>query len=198
MSNKPELTPPTEPFDPFDPRNLRIDQSFLKQGAVKKLLTTVPVRRPNKQEFFRVHLDEAYRVTVVMIELIEDRDVYLVSPGFTDQLNAGEYHCATIYLCMNRQKVAFLWPVKLPSPDGRQNRWHESAAEGAERGMVDWIRLSANMDLGAYEIALANGSFPEPVWPDLPFRELLRIGFKGGRIIEGPDHPVMQKLRGEI
>jgi hypothetical protein len=64
--------------------------------------------------------------------------------------------------------------------------------------MIDWIRLSANMDLGAYEIALANGTFPEPVWPDLPFRELLRIGFKGGRIIEGPDHPVMQKLRGEI
>ena len=35
------------PADPFDPENLRLDQSFAETAGVKKLLTTVPVRKPN-------------------------------------------------------------------------------------------------------------------------------------------------------
>lgn len=40
--------------DPFDPENLRLDQSFVETSGVKKLLTTVPVRKPNNQDFVRV------------------------------------------------------------------------------------------------------------------------------------------------
>src|SRR6478609_4411349 len=43
--------------DPFDPENLRLDQSFVETSGVKKLLTTVPVRKPNNQDFVRVHPD---------------------------------------------------------------------------------------------------------------------------------------------
>ena len=32
--------------DPFDPAALRLDQSFSEGPAVKKLLTTIPVRKP--------------------------------------------------------------------------------------------------------------------------------------------------------
>jgi hypothetical protein len=32
-------------LDPFDLNNLRLDQSFVETAGVKKLLTTVPVRR---------------------------------------------------------------------------------------------------------------------------------------------------------
>jgi hypothetical protein len=45
----------TAAYDPFDPANLRLDQNFLKMAGAKKLLTTVPVRRPNKQDYIRVH-----------------------------------------------------------------------------------------------------------------------------------------------
>ena len=37
--------------DPFDLSNLRLDQSFVESAGVKKLLTTVPVRKPNPQDF---------------------------------------------------------------------------------------------------------------------------------------------------
>ena len=37
--------------DPFDPENLRLDQSFTEAAGVKKLLTTVPVRKPKSQDF---------------------------------------------------------------------------------------------------------------------------------------------------
>jgi len=64
---------PTKPDDPFDLANLRLDQSFVESAGVKKLLTTVPVRKPNPQDFVRVHPDPGYRETLAVIELKEDR-----------------------------------------------------------------------------------------------------------------------------
>ena len=47
--------------NPFDPAALRLDQSYADTVGVKKLLTTVPVRKPNRQDFVRVHADPAPR-----------------------------------------------------------------------------------------------------------------------------------------
>jgi hypothetical protein len=53
--------------DPFDVSKLRLDQSFIEAAGVKKLLTTVPVRRPHQQDFVRVHADPEYRATLAII-----------------------------------------------------------------------------------------------------------------------------------
>lgn len=194
----PALSPTSpSPFAAYDPAKLRIDQSFLNQGVAKKLLTTVPIRKPNKQDFVRVHPSTEYRLAAALIELEDDRETYLVLPGFVHQLGGSEYFLSTLYLCINRQKVLSFWPVKLPGPDGRQMAWHTSAAEAAEKAMRRWVRVTANMSLGAYEISEAVANLPEPDWPEQSMPELLSIAFKG-RVIEGPEHPVMKKLRGEI
>lgn len=190
-------TPTPDPLAAFDPAKLRIDQSFLQHGVAKKRLTTIPIRKPGKQDFVRVHPDEQYRLPVALIELEDDREIYLVLPDFAPCLGEGKYFTATLYLCINRQKVLTFWPVKLPGPDGRQMAWHTSAAEAAEMAMETWVRVTAKKSLGAYEIFEATGTIPEPEWPEQSMRELLAIGFKG-RIIDGPEHPVIQKLRGEI
>jgi hypothetical protein len=188
-------TPPPDPLAEFEPAKLRIDQSFLNRGAAKKLLTTVPIRKPAKHEFFRVHSGEAYRLTSAFIELKDDREVYLISPEFAPELPENDFFVATLYLCTNRQKVLTFWPVKLPGPDGRQMLWHTSAQEAAEKAMKVWVKMAANMSMGAYEISEAEGFIPEPEWPNLALIELLSIGFKN-RIVSNHDHPVMQKLRG--
>lgn len=87
--------------DPFDPENLRLDQSFVETSGVKKLLTTVPVRKPNNQDFNRVHSNEAYRLTAAIIELKDDREVYLVLPHIAHQL-PGECSPVTIYTGINK------------------------------------------------------------------------------------------------
>ena len=46
----------------FDLSKLRLSQNFAKSTGVKKLVTTIPVRKPNKQDFIRVHPDADYRV----------------------------------------------------------------------------------------------------------------------------------------
>ena len=53
------------------------------------------------------------------------------------------------------------------------------------------------MSLNAYDIDVAMGAFPDPIWPSVTFPELLKIAFKG-RMIEDLDHPVLRRLRGEI
>ena len=58
--------------DPFDLTNLRLDQSFVDSAGVKKLLTTVPVRRPSPQDFVRVHADPEYRAALAIIECLQN------------------------------------------------------------------------------------------------------------------------------
>jgi hypothetical protein len=80
MSEAIETKPSLNPFDNL--LALRLDQSYADTVGVKKLLTTVPVRKPNRQDFVRVNPDPAYRLTpAAIIEVKEDREVYLVTPG---------------------------------------------------------------------------------------------------------------------
>jgi hypothetical protein len=93
-----------------------------------------------------------------------DRDYYLVTPQVAAELQ-GEFGLNTIYTAINRQGTLFLWPVRLPDPDGRQLDWHRSAHEAADLATKQWVRLSANKNLGAYDIRIATAKMPEPEWP---------------------------------
>lgn len=161
MTNVTELRPA---YDPFDLENLRLDQSFVAAAGVKKLLTTVPVRKPHRQELVRVHPHEAYRMHAGVIELRDDREVYLVLGPIANQV-PGEVVPVMLYATMTRQGVPLLWPVKQPGADGKTNEWHRSASEAAERAMTSWIFLRADMALGAYTIHVASANIPDPVWP---------------------------------
>jgi len=185
----------TKIIDMWSPEALRIDQSALNIGAAKKLLTTVPVRKPGKQDFVRVHPGSDYRLTVGLIELKDSRETYMVMPAVAQELSESEYYLATLYLTISRQKVLSVWPVKISTESGKPNDWHTSAADAAERAMTVWIRMAANMSLGAYEISEAIAEYGEPVWPDLSFMQILKIAFKN-RVIDSAEHPVIQSLRG--
>jgi hypothetical protein len=184
-----------KPVDPFDPAALRLDQTFTDGTAVKKLLTAVPVRKPNRQDFIRVHPAENYRAEAVgTIELKDEREFYLVAPEIARELG-NEMAVVTIFTVINRQGVVQLWPVRLPGADGKHNIWHRTAAEAAELAMRRWIRLSANMSLGAYEIFEAAANIPDPTWPEQSFTDLLKVAFRN-KIIDCPDHPVILRLQG--
>jgi hypothetical protein len=187
----------SQDVNPFDPSLLRLDQSFSDGAGVKKLLTTVPVRKPHRQEWVRVHDGEDQHLTpAAIIELKEDRETYVLRPEVARALG-GEFSIVSIHLAINRHGVVFLWPVKLPSPDGRVLEWHRSAAEAAERAKGRWVKVVANMSLGAYEIHEAQAIFSDPIWPDLPFSEILKVAFRD-RTINSLDHPVVKQLRGTV
>jgi hypothetical protein len=204
MSTKPKLeiaadfTSETTAPDPFNVEALKLDQAFEEATGVRKMITTVPVRKPHAQEWVRTHPSEDYRGTFAVISLKEANEFYLLTPAIARELS-NEIFKVTIYTAINSQHVVFLWPARLPVSDGRINIWHTSAHEAAELAMKRSVRVKANMSLGAYEVFYADNPIPEndPVWPDLSFRELLRIGFqKVGRYVDSFEHPVIKQLRG--
>ena len=182
--------------DPFDPSRYRLGQEFAASAGVERLLTTVPVRKPDRQWFVRVRPGEEWRLNAGVLVTEDDRETYLVDQSLVPEL-AGEVVPVILYTAINRQGVLFLWPARLPGPDGRELEWHRSAHEAAAHAEIGWVRVQANMSLGAYEISRALGDLDEPKWPEQDFAFLLRIAFKG-RIIDSPDHAVLRRLRGEV
>jgi hypothetical protein len=181
--------------DPFDLARLRLPQDFENMVGVKKALLTVPVRKPRAQEFIRVHSDQQYRFNAALLEVKDDRENYLVNPSLLPDVR--EARAKTLFTTITRQGVVFLWPVSLPSSDGRLDSWNRAAFEHAQLAMKEWITLIANMALGAHEASIATTKWPEPDWPEEDFQTLLRIAFKD-RFIQSLDHPVLRRLRGEV
>jgi hypothetical protein len=191
---KPKLEIVANSDDPFDLAKLLVTENFLETTNVKKLLTTIPVRKPGPQDFVRVHPSPAYRGLMAILELKDDREFYVIDVNRVPELRP-ECFIATAFTAITRTGVLFMWTVRVPASDGRSNEWHVSAAAAAELAMSRWIRMRSNMSLRAYEIFQAESKIPDPEWPDISFQEITRIAFRD-RLINTSDHPVIRRLRG--
>lgn len=201
FNGSPSLVQPSPPLalvgqadNRFDPLQLRLSQDFTTIG-VKKALVTVPVRRPNRQSFVRVRPGPNWRLETAVVELKEEGEVYLVDPSLRDEL-VLEIVLKVLFVAIDRHGVLFLWPVKLPQGDGRQDEWSRSALIAAEKAMTTWIRVVSNRGLGAYEIYEAKAEFPDPDWPAVDLRTILETAFRD-RFVDTSDHPIVRRLRGD-
>jgi hypothetical protein len=206
MTKSPELKPaeitvdekaqaqPAEQLDPFAPEYLRLSQDFAETVGVKKVLVTVPVRKPGAQDFVRVRPGPEWRENFPVIDLKDDREEYIVVNPLVRELST-EIVSKTLFLAINRQGTVFFWPIRLPTADGKDLDWWRSARLAAERAQSKWVRVKANKNLGAYEIFEAADSLSEPEWPDLDYFSLIRIAFKDA-LITDLDHLVVKRLRG--
>jgi hypothetical protein len=186
---------PTAPDLFADLGALRLSQDFGQSLGVKKALLTIPVRKPAKEWFIRTSPN--LRIETCVLELKEDRETYLVAPALWRELaSESTFGPRALYAAMNRQGVLFVWPIRLPGPDGKIDDWNRSALDAASMAETQWIRVASNMALCAYDVFTASAEWPEPDWPDLLLGEILRIAFKG-RVIESLDHPTLKRLRGE-
>ena len=86
-----------------------------RRGGAKKLITTIPVRKPDKQVYFRIHPSPDYRANVAVVMLKEDRETFLLTPSIAEAI-PNEYAMVTLYVGLTRQNVLFLIPAKLPGP----------------------------------------------------------------------------------
>lgn len=180
----------------FDLEAMRLPQDYTAALGTKKLLTVIPIRKPGKHEFIRVHREEDWRLQTMLLELREERETYFVYRNLWASLTT-ELTPKLLLLAINRQKVVFLWPIRIPGEDGRLDPWNQSALDAARLATDRWVRIAANMSLGAYEIFQAANLQDEPVWPEVTFAEIIKVAFKN-RMISDWDHPVLKRLRGEI
>jgi hypothetical protein len=180
--------------DPFaDLSALRLSQDYASQAGVERVLVTVPVRKPAKTEFYRVHPDPAYQIDAALIEDKEARETYLVMPAARDQI-PELWKGFRLYTAVTRAGAVFLLPVALPDPE-RREPWRDSLEECVRLAMGSWIRSQWSDALRAYEPFRAKGDLGEPRWPKESLNELLRIAFRGS-IVDSLDHPVVRRLLG--
>ncbi len=185
-----------EPVDPFDPASLRINPNTAAGAiGVKRKLVTLKVDKPDKMEFCRVHPGEAYRIDTAIVMDKTNRESYLVAPALWPELPD---FITLVRLCVavNRHGTTFLWPAKLPDPNGRPMDWHTSMLEAQELATKSWVRVQADMSAGSYAVFEATGNLPEPEWTELSLAELLKLAFKT-RFIDSIHHPFLQELFGE-
>jgi hypothetical protein len=184
------------PIDPFDPAALRIEDTTDTALGVEKPILVVPVMRPSSQMFFRVHPDPSMRLDMRVIELKVERETYAVTPVMAALLS-GETRPVRLLTCLPRVGGGiFVWPLKLPRDDGRENNWNVTARKAAEIAEKKWTRIQSNMSLGAYDIT-TSVHIPDPVWPKTTMRDLLHLAFGDGRLIDRENHPVIRQLLGQ-
>jgi hypothetical protein len=160
----------------------------------QRIVTRVPVKKPDKQIFFRAHPTD--KVETYVIEDKENRETYYVLPEMRDEIVAQGLHRPVLLArIITRQAVNMLWPIGL-SVDGRSNSWHETAHEARRMAEKNWIRIVPNMALGGYEIFKALAPIDEPDWSKMTFQDLLEVAFRN-RIISSFDHPVLKNWLAE-
>jgi hypothetical protein len=172
---------------------LRLSPDAAAVAGTSEILSHVPIRKPNRHEFFRTRSEPEFWFGTGIFEDKEEREVFFVTPGMREAL-VGEIKPVLLVPAMTRQGVLLLWPLKLPG-DGPGRSWAETARQAAELAKTKWARLVPDMGLGGYRIFMAEGSLPEPEWPDKPLDEILQIAFRD-RIVDSENHPVVRRLRG--
>jgi hypothetical protein len=177
----------------IDLEKVRLSQDFATLTQTEKLLVHVPVRKPLKHQFFRVHPGEEYRLECFVVE-IDSNETYLVDTALAGAI-PGLARPVRLLVYVTRYGAPALWPLKLPGEDGKTNPWNESAAECAEKAMEKWVRMVANRELGAYDVIVAKGNLTDPIWPDKTMTELVSKAFRD-RYVDSEDHPLLRELSG--
>lgn len=173
---------------------MRLSANYGSTLGVTKLLTKVAVGKAKPAVFFRAHPDDGMTFAAMVYEDKEAREQYLVDPSVAQELG-GLVRPVLLCAAIDRQNNPFLIPVPLPGEDGSRNPWHESLAQAVEHAKKVWLRISANMHVGAYDIYVAEGTLPEPAWPAHDMDALVQVAFRG-KIITSLDHPVVQSMLG--
>jgi hypothetical protein len=87
--------------DPFAPENLRLSQDFAETVGVKKVLVTIPVRKPGAQDFVRVRPGPEWRENFPIIDLKDDREEFVVINPLVPELST-EIVSKTLFLAITR------------------------------------------------------------------------------------------------
>ena len=96
----------------------RIGQRFGEGQDVQRILVSVPVRKPHRQEFVRTHPDPAMSIEAAILELKHDRQTFIVAPELAPYL-PGEAVAKLLMPTLTNHGTLFLWGIKLPDEQGR-------------------------------------------------------------------------------
>jgi len=187
----------------FDFSRLRLPSTYEQGIVAKKLVTTIPVRKPKSGlEFFRIRPETEWTFPTFLLDLKEgEEEKYLVTSEIIPEVfSTGKLKPVTIYTGITfTGQVFFRSDIPLPDMDGKDNEYNRSRRTAYDMAKTKWMKIQANKALGAYDITEAVSQLPVPVWPEEPVSmvKAIEIAFKNN-VIDSIDHPVLKRLRGEL
>ncbi|MFA6015449.1 MAG: hypothetical protein WC742_10315 [Gallionellaceae bacterium] len=184
----------TVPPGPLNIAGMRLTLGYGESFSVKKLLVTVPVKKPGKTVFFRVRDGAEWEFPALILTIKETNESYLVTREIAETI-PGLVRGEMLYLSVDRNANPILINVPLPDDTGRRNNWHESLLQAVIYSKTQWVRVSANMSAGCNNVQFATNIPDEPHWPEQSMDQLVEIAFRG-KIITDISHPLIQGLLG--
>jgi hypothetical protein len=191
-------------YDPFDEVYVPRDKTYAGVGGNKETLV-IAERKPNDQEWFRVHPDrEMHQRVFIFTDKVSSEKgsilagkTYLVLGSVArEPVIASRIREAVIYPVMTRQNALLVWVIVQAQPGKDWNDYPKSATMAAEIAMTQWILLQNIGGSYGYETWPVDGTqLPPPSWPKLTGKELLKKAFTG-RVIDSVNHPIVQALTG--
>ena len=181
----------------FDLDALRLPANYGDTLGVRKVLTKVHVGRFPRDAFFRVRPGADWKLPVMILDRKAENEIYVVLPAAYGALDAGLVKRVELNFAVDRNNNPALIPIPLPGEDGKWNSYHQSLAQAALRAESKWLRITANMSASGYDVFEAIANLSEPEWPECSMSDLVEIAFRG-KIIAGPDHPIVDLLQGRV
>jgi hypothetical protein len=194
---------PTEQLDEEEAeyRALRRDVPGVRGSAEAGLLAISVGRQPTpKNEFYRTHRDFHPVVALVGVEAGFDRHFIAVMPNMIEPLAGIGITTVdhVLYLIISPRGALRIIPVCGPNNEGEQSEWAITKERALIDGIDRWVRMYTDREGNCYKSFPAPADrFGEPNWPDIKPAKINRLAFRDrGRLIDSPDHILVQKWAG--
>jgi hypothetical protein len=183
--------------NPFSREALRLDNNYAAFLKTETHQHSIPVAKPPQEVWFRVHDGQDFFFDTFLLDLKAGphRGIYQISKEILQTLKGEKtIKPMRLVLCIDRQGEMRIWPLRLPSPDRREDDWMSSALTVAELAKTKWVKLISG-DTG-YKHQDTPDDLPDPVWPERTFDDILDAAFAKRRISKMTDPVLLHLLRG--
>ena len=180
-------------FNIFDPAACLDDENV---PDVNPPVEDIPIRKPNKLKFYRVHPEFVVDRDILVVSEGMDEVTYLCYPKLIDEFPEAIRRARLYPYIGTDSRQVYLWRINHPTKAGgkRNQKMFDTAIRAAEQAQTEWTRIWWNQEVSHYTHQTSRADLGEPRWPDLAFEEILRIAFEG-LVIESLDHEVLRELR---
>ena len=165
-------------FNIFDPAACLDDENV---PDVNPPVEDIPIRKPNKLKFYRVHSKFVVDRDILVVPEGMDEVTYLCYPKLIDEFPEAIRRARLYPYVGTDSKQVYLWRINHPTKAGgkRNQKMFDTAVRAAEQAQNQWTRIWWNQEVGHYTHQTSRADLEEPRWPDLAFEEILRIAFEG-------------------
>ena len=134
-----------------------------------------------------------------ILSLKTENEWYLIDPDILPEIQLEtQLRRMTVYVCVTMNSTPFVTCIPQANDLGQINSWHQSGHITMEEAKQCWVRRQADKANGGYTITKAiNAMLPDPKWPTMTLNEIIGRAFDKF-YIDDINHPVLQRLRGEM